>query len=547
MEGQKADLVLLSENVFTAGPQGMIAGGIAIADNKILFVGTRDEILRHADKNTDVRDYGAQLITPGICDSHIHLLAGSYLMQAPYVGGHSSALACAEALAAYFHEHESDYGSDEWLCATGFAVSEWDDPKPPAKDVLDRFFPARAVFIYDSDLHAAWVNSKALEQAGVDASTPEPRFGKIIRDEEDTPTGYLVEEALNYVVPLAFTLPEKKERSLIEAHNDAFAAFGITSVVDMRPLDNFNMGNLAVIERMADEGVLKFRYNYTSRMCDKLETALEHKESFGNPWARIYYTGIKEFIDGIVTAHTGLMLAPYADDAQACYSFWATDLRYDAQRVKDYQKNGINLQFHAVGDGAVRKAVDMYEDALKENGPTDARLSIEHLDLSSPDDWPRIGQAGIVCSVQPQHLTLTNSLEDDLYVPTIGTERAKGLWAFKSMLGSGAVLAFGTDFPVVSYDPRISLHRAITRRFPDGKPACGWNPEQKLTLWDALIAYTWGGAYKTGKENALGSLEEGKLADIVVWESNLFDIPEDDILDESVALTVFDGAIVYER
>ena len=543
---KRADIVLLSENIFTAGSRGMLSGGVAIADNKILCVGAKEEVLALADKNTDVRDYGKQLIMPGICDSHVHLFAGSYMTAGPNVGGHSSAEDCAKALYAYYKEREDDYADGEWLCACGFLIAEWDDPTPPTKEILDKYFPDRPVYIYDSDLHAAWVNSKAIQLVGLAPNTPDSRFGRFGRDAQGNITGYLVEEAQNAFVKLAFNIPYNKERRLVEGKNNDLCKYGITSITDMRALNNYNMGNMQVLSDMAKEGTLKFRYNYANCMTGTLEEALESKKQHGAPDQMIYFAGIKEFLDGIVVAHTGLLIDPYTDDANANYNFWATDLEYDAQRIKEYQKHGIHLHLHAVGDGAVRKGIEMYEAAIAENGKTDARLSIEHLDMSAPEDWARIAKAGIICSVQPQHLALYAKFEDEQYAGCVGPVRTKSLWAFKSMTENGIPLAFGSDFPVVTYDTRLTLHRATTRKYPDGQPVQGWNPEQKLPLWDALYACTWGGAYKVGKENALGSLEAGKLADVVVWDRNLFDIPADELLDINVALTVCDGRVVYE-
>ena len=314
----------------------------------------------------------------------------------------------------------------------------------------------------------------------------------------------------------------------------------------MRPLNCYDMGDLSVINDMISDGTLKFRYNYATTMTGTLETALENQKNYSDPDSMIYYAGIKEFIDGIVVAHTGYLIDAYSDKPDIDHEFWASDLEYNARRVMEYHKHGIHLHFHAVGDGGVRRAIDMYEAALAADGDTGSRMSIEHLDMSDPADWARMAKAGIICSVQPQHLALYPRFEDEEYAGVVGPIRTKNLWAFKSMLDNGIHLAFGTDFPVVTYDTRLSLHRAVTRKYPDGQPENGWNPEQKLTLWDALYAYTYGGAYKVGKENVLGSLECGKLADIVVWDRNLFDIPADDILNSGVALTVCDGHIVYE-
>lgn len=543
---KKANIILLSENVFTAGPLGTIRGGVAIADNKILCVGSKEQVMAFADGDTVVRDFGEKLITPGICDSHIHMFGGCYLTAGPNLAGLSSAEECAKTLYEYYKENEADYAEDEWVSACGFMICGWDDPTPPTKEILDKYFPDRPVYIYDSDLHAGWVNSKAIEIAGVPADAPDTRFGRYGRDEKGNISGYLVEDTQNDFVKLAFAIPYAKTRRLVEKRNDDFCKYGITSVVDMRPLNCYDMGDLAVINDMISDGALKFRYNYATTMTGTLETALENKEAYSDPDSMIYYAGIKEFIDGIVVAHTGYLLEPYSDNPEANREFWASDLDYNAKRVMEYHKHGIHLHFHAVGDGAVRRALEMYEAAVAADGDTGSRMSIEHLDMSAPEDWARMAKAGVICSVQPQHVALYPTFESEEYREVVGPDRAKSLWAFKSMMDNGIHLAFGTDFPVVTYDTRLSLHRAVTRKYPDGQPVNGWNPQQKLTLADALYAYTYGGAYKVGKENTLGSLENGKLADVVVWDCNLFDIPADDLLNVGVSMTMCDGRVVYE-
>ena len=192
-------------------------------------------------------------------------------------------------------------------------------------------------------------------------------------------------------------------------------------------------------------------------------------------------------------------------------------------------------------------ALDMYEKAIKSNGKTKSRLSVEHLDLTDPADQKRLGKLGVIASVQPPHITLSDSLETNDYPPAIGKERCKNLWAYKTFADNGVVLAFGTDYPVVYDSPMVTLYRAVTRKFPDGKPENGWNPEQRLSIADAIIAYTLGGAKKFGKEDVLGTIRVGKLADIVVVDKNLLKIPADEIPDTKVVFTMVDGRVVYDR
>lgn len=207
---KRADIILLSENIFTASTLGMISGGVAIAGNKIELVGSKEEVLALADENTVIRDFGKQLITPGICDSHVHMFGGCYLTAGPNLAGLSSAEECAKTLYEFYKENEADYADDEWVSACGFMICGWDDPTPPTKETLDKYFPDRPVYIYDSDLHAGWVNSKAIEIVGIPADAPDTRFGRYGRDENGHITGYLVEDVQNDFVKLAFNIPYAK-------------------------------------------------------------------------------------------------------------------------------------------------------------------------------------------------------------------------------------------------------------------------------------------------------------------------------------------------
>lgn len=544
----KATRVFLSTNVFTGAGRGMVSGGVALDGNRILRVGTADEVLALAGEGTDVRDCGDRLITAGLHDSHMHLLMGCTSERECFLTGARSEEEAAARLAEWFEEHRDEYADDEWLRAWGFCYLAWDDPKPPSRHSLDRYFPDRPVFVNDSDLHGGWCNTKALELCGLDAGVEDSPFGSFGREEDGSLSGYLGERAKAVVEEQANgLLPEHKQESALRDVSGLFSSYGITAVTDMLPLDAIDIGNIDLVERLENEGALNFRYNFATEMLDPIEKAQGLRERFHDKAGRMYYTGVKEFIDGIVTTHTGYLIDAYTDDPEVDRVWLAMDLDEARERILEYQAQGFNIQLHCVGDGAVRHAVDLYQEAIEINGPTDSRLSVEHLDMSDPADWARMGELGIVCSVQPPHLTLVDSLDDDEYRGCIGQRRAKYLWAFKSMLDNGCPMAFGTDFPVVTVDPRIGLNRAVARRFPDGLPAAGWNPEQKITLSDALSIYTYGGAYKVGREEELGTLEVGKLADLVVWHENLFDLTPEGLLGAEVELTVFDGEVVYER
>ncbi|MGI5823963.1 MAG: amidohydrolase [Bacillota bacterium] len=542
-----AEKVLLSKNIFTAENHNLISGGIAVAGYHIIAVGSRKEIERYIGDKTVVYDFGDKLLMPGFCDSHVHLMMGCMATAYPDLGKAKSADECGRILREYYDKDPGFFSAGEWILGFNWYHTRWEDKSYPTKEVLDRYFPDLPVFLMNADCHGAWVNSKALEVCGVDKNTPEVPYGRIHRDAAGNPTGYLEEMATKLCINEAYDLPNVKEKMLLQKVNKFFSRYGITSVGDMQYILGADVGKVQVYRSMADGDELDFRINFANGLFDDMERILFLHNNFNNKEDLVYYNGLKEFVDGIISTHTSVMLDKYTDDPAAPVNYELMDLKKAEELIGFYHSMGMNIQLHATGDGAVKKALDMYEKAIKANGKTKSRLSIEHLDLTDPADWKRLGRLGVIASVQPPHITLSDSLETNDYPPVIGEERCKRLWAYKSFADNGAVLAFGTDYPVVYDSPMVSLHRAVTRKFPNGKPVNGWNPQQRLSVADAVIAYTLGGAKKFGKEDVLGTISVGKLADITVVDKNLLKIAPDEILDANVVFTMVDGRVVYDR
>lgn len=540
-----ADKVLLSTNIFTADSKEPISGGVAVSGYYIIAVGSREEMEQYIGENTEVYDFGDQLLLPGFCDAHVHLMMGCMATAYPDLGQSKDAEDCARILREHYDSDPGFYTEGEWVLGFNWYHTRWADKQLPTKEVLDRYFPDRPVFLMNADCHGAWVNSKALEICGVNKDTPEVPYGYIHRDANGEPTGYLEEMATKLCIEKAYDLPDAKEKMLLRKVNEFFSHYGITSVGDMQYILGANVGKVSVYREMADQDALDFRINFANGLFDDLKTILALRSQFSNKEDLVYYNGLKEFVDGIISTHTSIMLEPYTDLPDAPTYYELMDLAEAERRIVFYQGLGINVQLHATGDGAVRESLNMYEKAVRTNGKTRARLSVEHLDLTNPADYSRLGELGIIASVQPPHITLSDSLETNDYPPVIGPERSKQMWSYKSFADHGAVLAFGTDYPVVYDSPMISLHRAVTRKFPDGKPEDGWNPEQRLSIEDSLIAYTLGGAKKFGKEDVVGTISVGKLADMVVVDKNLLQIDPDEILDAKVVFTMVDGRVVY--
>lgn len=542
-----ADKVLASNNIFTVDNFESFSGGVAVKGNKILAVGTMEEIDKYIGNHTVVYNFGNKLIIPGFCDSHAHLKMSSVDTHAPHLYNFKSKDECGQYLKEYYEAHKGFYSDNEWLIGFGWYHTYWDEKKVPTAADLDKYLPDIPVFLFNGDCHAAWVNSKGLEIAGITKDTPDVEFGEVYRYEDGTPTGYLEEEAMKFCTVPAFTISECKEKMLMHNTNRYLREFGVTSFNDMMPFFGYNVGNIDMMKEMAAKNELDFRINIANELFDDFEYTLALRDEFSDKEGFVYHNGLKEFMDGIVTTHTAVMLDKYTDASECDIDYRLSDFDKLEQKIIEAQKLGLNIHLHAVGDGAIRKALDMYEKAIKTNGKNNARLSIEHIDLSDPADWHRFGELGVIASMQPPHVTLTPTLESNDYPPVVGSEREKNLWAIKSLQDNGAVLAFGTDYPVVEADPFITLHRAVTRRFSDGKPYDGWNPQEKITIEEAIAAYTLGGAKMVGKEDVLGTLTAGKLADIIVIDKNLLAIDPQEILDAKVVFTMVNGKVVFQR
>ncbi len=544
MKAETVDYILLCDNIFTGLKDTPEEGGIAIAEGKILFVGEKAEVLALKNEHTQIMDFGNKLLMTGFHDAHVHFSHGCMMAIQPLLYETKSARECAEILKSYYEEHKNEYEEDEWLLGYGFNCLFWDDKRTPHKNILDEYFPDKPVLLLNSEAHAGWVNSVALAKCGINKNTPDPDFGQIFHDESGEPSGYLAEFALAPFIKQGFSFSPKKRKWMYKNGLKDYAAFGITSVNDMLPCFGNNDGYPHIWREMDEDGELTLRIHFANNLFDDPEYTLALKEEFNQ--GKVIHNGLKEFFDGVITSHTSMMLAPYADNPDLPKDFPTLDYELAAERIIYYQKLGYNIHLHATGDGAVRFAIDCYENAIKANGFTKSRLSIEHLELIDPSDLPRMGKNKLIASMQPEHLALNSSYESFSYLPVLGIERTNRLWPLNSLAKNGAILAFGSDYPVVGQNPMNGIYQAINRLFPDKTPKGGFSPQEKISLPDALRAYTLGGAKKCGRENLMGTLETGKFADIVVLDANLFAIAAQDIPSVKAVFTMVNGEIVFK-
>ncbi len=534
-EGHIMNLVLKSTCIYDSVSDAPFAGYIEMEGGKIRKV-TKGDTDCYDDRTIyDVRDCGDRTITAGLIDSHVHLFLGSLHNATVDIYDTKTEEEAAEKLYEFYKDRD-----DEWIIGFRWCQFRWPEEKLPTKASLDRYFPDRPVIAFNDELHGVWVNSRTLELCGIDRNTPDPAGGTIVRDENGEPTGFLLEQpAMELVTKEALCVSPEKEEELIEGFIKKAHTKGVTSVGAVHVL---RIMKHEACRRLENKGKLKMRVFFAPHMEMDMGEALRLKEEYTSD--RLKFLGLKGFMDGTPLGYTGYMVEPYSD-RPGFRSEPLVDRDWLYERSKECYKNDIAMRLHACGDGAVRMALDAYEAARKEYGPKNVRNAIEHIEVLHKDDMKRFAETNTVASIQPSHM-LMETLEDHAIFPIVGKKRAELAWPGKTLAKNGAVVAFGTDYPIVDLDPVDSIYRAVKRRMEDDLPEGGWNPQEKFTMAEAIKNSTIGPAYMMRMEDKLGTLEEGKIADINVFSKNIFE-HEEDIPSVNTDMTVFEGEIVYDK
>lgn len=540
-----ADLILCGATIFSGKALADEQEFIAIAGNRIIGMGKSDEVRSFRGEQTKVISLEKeQMIMPGLHDHHIHLIQAGMLDKYVDLTGTSSQEEAAQ-LAADF---AASIPEGEWVMGFGWSRQSWVRKDLPTKHSLDKLIADRPVFLLDSELHGAWVNSKALELCGISAETADPDFGEIARDQEGQPSGYLYETALTLVGRSALDFQEELVEELIKRYMRKAVKWGITSVSDMTPYLGLDLAYEKTYLAMDQKGELDIRINAARNLFEEMDHFLHIRrqaEESGSGMYRVPY--MKQFLDGVIANYTALMLNSYSTCPGERGGSLLDMGRLD-KAVETAHAHHVSVRLHACGDGAVRAALDAYEAVIKKQGQTSARHQIEHIESIDPADFPRFKELGVIASVQPEHIVSgIPSFADNSYPQLLGADRVKSTWPFRSLLQQGAVLAFGSDAPVVEGNPFHGMYCGLERIHPDGSPVGGWNPQEKLTIEELIHGYTYGGAYAEGRENELGTLEVGKLADLTVVDRNLLTASSAEIRETEVLLTIVDGRIVYEK
>ncbi|ULM96597.1 amidohydrolase [Peribacillus frigoritolerans] len=534
---KKADIVLSSDAIFTGLTHEPTSGAIAILGDKILSVGSKAEIEPFIGSGTKVFNYGNQLIMPGFHDFHLHIMFSALSLTSINLFEARS----AQEVAAKVLEFSKECPEEGWIIGMQWDAGYWHDKQEPHYRILDAVIPDRPVVLFHAEGHYTWVNSKAMELAGVTEEIRDPDFGRYERDKNGLLTGILYEEAQQIVLKEALRLTQNKKETILKEFLRLLSQYGITSVNDLfAPIDDF-LQDYDLFEKLDKQGELTTRFHITPELDGNLDKAQILRNKYVSK--KLQFSGLKQFVDGTVTGHTAYFLKPYSDQLDIC-GHPALDPEVLIDRVVKADELGFRIRFHAIGDAAIRLALDAFEEAVRKNGKRDSRHTIEHIEVIDSDDIERFSKLGVIASMQPDHMAASSR---EVYSSIIGPEREKNVFLTKSLLNTDASLALGTDFPVsISLNPMRQIYTAITRVDSSGDPQNTWHPEQKLTLAEALQAYTYGSAHGCFREHELGTIEEGKLADLVVLDRNLFDIPESEVLKTKVELTINDGKVVYK-
>ena len=540
LAAETADTIITNARVYTVNPQQKWAEAIAVRADKIIFVGDAKSAESYKGPSTKVIDAKGKLVLPGFTDCHVHFMSGSLgLTQVDLTGANT-----IEEIQKRVKDYAAAHPTLPWITGMGWQYPTFGATALPNKKILDDVLADRPVYLVAYDGHSSWANSKALAMAGIDRNTPDPPNGKIVRDANGEATGAL-KEAAGDLVERLMPKPTREERltALRKGLHEA-NRLGVVRVHsaggDFEYLDLYDElrknGELTVRQYIAyflDPPELK------PEAIEKIEQA---RKKYNDEW--ISGGAVKTMLDGVVEAHTAAMLGTYADDtSQSGKLFWDPD-KYK-QAIAELDKRGLQIFTHAIGDRAVRTALDAYENAQKTNHSTDDRPRIEHIETITAEDIPRFGKLGVIASFQPLH---TDPNEDTLKVWAVaaGPDRVSRAWPWRSVESTGGKLAFGSDWPVVTISPWPGVQNALTRQTAEGEPAGGWVPKERINIEDAVRGYTLGAAFAGRREKTEGSLETGKLADLIILSKDLFTIEPPDILNEEVLVTMVGGKVVYE-
>ncbi|MGD9315380.1 MAG: amidohydrolase [Anaerolineae bacterium] len=525
------DLILHNGRIHTMDPKRPKAEAVAIDSGVLVAVGLDGEILSLAEKDTEIVNLGGRSVTPGLVDAHVHFERLAATLIRTDLSGVPSLREALQRVS----QAAAGKGPDEWVHGYGWASDRWSDSGTPTAAALDRVAPHCPVLLdHKIFLHGAWANSRALEMAGITARTPDPPGGKIQRDEQGNPTGILFEEAVTLV---SRHVPPLSTARLAEAMRKAQELCWQVGLVGLHDLDGAT--SFRALQSLHRQGQLGLRV-IKNLPVDLLEhaIALGLQSGFGDDWLRI--GSIKIFADGALGTRSALLFAPYGDDPRN-YGITVTDKALMLEQALRASREGLSLAIHAIGDRAVHDVLDVLEvvrgdEAERGIPPQHLRHRIEHLQICPAADRERLAPLGVIASMNPYHV-----IPDAEVVDRILGERGRFTHTYRDVLETGATVVFSSDAPFAPIDPWQGIMAAVMRQSPESPFNRGWYPEQKLTLAEAIHGFTMAAAITAGQERRQGSVSEGKLADLVIFDRDIFDLSPDGYPEVTVAGTLVGG------
>jgi predicted amidohydrolase YtcJ len=530
-----ADLIVHNGRIYTVDQNKPFVDALVVKDGRVVFTGPVRQAMSYRGSGTRVVDLDGRTVIPGMIDSHAHLSGlGSSLRTVDLVGTTSY-----EEIIARVTQRAKETPAGHWIVGRGWDQNDWADTRFPTHEALSRAVPNHPVYLERVDGHAALVNATAMRLANVTAATQDTRGGKLERTADGTPTGVLIDDAMGSVEG---KIPPPSDEELRAATRAAIAEvnkWGLTSVHDA----GVGTREVALYEELARSGDYPLRHYIMVQPDDaSLATFFARGPQRGLHGGKIWIASIKAYADGALGSRGAALLEPYADDPKA------TGLvRVAPERLADVAtralKNGFQLNTHAIGDRANRLVLDAYQQALTAVPSGDHRFRIEHAQIIHSEDIPRFSQLGVVPAMQSSHQT------SDMYWAgnRLGQGRLLGSYAWRSLLNTGVVIPNGSDFPVEMVNPLISFHAAFSRQDAKNWPVGGWIPQEAMTREEALKSMTIWAAWAGFMEKEVGSLEAGKLADFVILDQDIMQVPAELVLKTRVMATFVGGKLAYER
>jgi predicted amidohydrolase YtcJ len=540
-QSQTATLVIVNAKVHTVDAARPSAQAVAVSGETILKVGTNEEVKALAGPDTRVVDAGGRLVLPGFNDAHVHLIAGADEI----VGVDLRPAKNEEQFAKRLGDHAKTLEKGKWILGGYWDHEAWPSKALPTKALLDGVTPDHPVFVQRLDGHMGVANSLAMKLAKVDRNAAAPDGGAIVRDDKGEPTGVFKDNAMPLITravpePTVDDIVAKAQAALNHA-----ASLGVTTVQDMTA----SRSELNAYLRLSSVGLPTRIYSIQNYPFDgtppgnmNIVTQTGSGQvvsNVENEWLRV--GALKLFADGSMGSGTAAFFDPYADDPTTSGLLLQSPAALE-KMMFDADAAGFQLIVHAIGDKANAIVLDTFEKLQRERGARDRRGRIEHAQVVRAEDKPRFKAANVIASIQPSHC-----IDDMRWAEArIGKERSKVAYNFKSFADAGARIAFGTDWFVEPLNPMIGLYAAVTRQFPDGTPAGGWFPGERITIEQAIAYYTLGSAYAEFTETRKGSITEGKLADLVILSDDVLTVAPREILAAKPIMTITGGRVVYE-